>query len=107
MATAIFPTSTRRKTNTTTQPPSTGSHPLNSSFHPGLWIVPCLWKSHDPGFPTDPWKTLRVSHTTHSPYDNIGDISNELRMGTFLTSVDTPEKNEWRAAVDSLPGGPS
>lgn len=42
-----------------------------------------------PGFPTDPWKTLRVSHPTHCPCDNTGDISNELSMGTFLTSFDT------------------
>jgi len=55
--------------------------------HAGLWIVPCLWKSHDPGFPTGTWKTLRVSHTPHSPDDehgghfyraNNGDISKEL-----------------------------
>ena len=41
------------------------------------------------GFPTGAWKTLRVSPTPHSPYDNHGVISIELPMGTFLKSVDT------------------
>jgi len=40
------------------------------------------------GFPTGAWKTLRVSPTPHSPYDNHGVISIELPMGTFLKSVD-------------------
>ena len=67
---------------------------IATNFNYGLWIVPCLWKSLDPGFPTGPWKTLRVSHTTHSPYDDQGDISNELRMGTFLSSLDRGSAGE-------------
>jgi hypothetical protein len=31
----------------------------------------------------------RDSHSSHSPYDDQGDISNELAMGTFLSSLDT------------------
>jgi len=62
--------------------------------HRGLWIVPCLWKSHDAGFPTATWKTLRVSHTPHNPDDEQGDISIELKMGTFLRSFDTTSRSK-------------
>ena len=39
--------------------------------------------------PTAPWKTRRrVSHSAHRHPRTGGDISNELTMGTFLTSFD-------------------
>ena len=47
------------------------------------------------GFPTGAWKTLRVSHTAHSPDDEHGDISIELTEGTFLKSFDTWGPNTW------------
>jgi len=33
----------------------------------GLWKLPPLWKTATTRFPTRAWKTLRVSHSSHSP----------------------------------------
>src|SRR2546428_1259736 len=52
--------------------------------------------------PTAPWKTTEQFSTSfhrHCHRGSEGDISNELRTGTFLTSLDTVRKGDLTGRI--------
>ena len=72
--------------------PATGNGP--TSVGARATVTKSLWKLPDPWTrrtrPTDPWKPQNGVHSSHRHYSQ-GDMSIELTLGTFLTSLDTIE----------------
>ena len=57
---------------------------MNPRAETGLWKLPPLWTSDTDRSPTAPWKTLRVSHSSHSPNRrslNDGNEGRTIRAG--------------------------